>query len=90
MEAMGDYWVQFARSGDPNVSPHPEWPKYTAGDQRQMRLGTGTDLGAIEIDRPVKLELFRQDLEGLVGRMKRLRQGETEAVLDREAVTVIA
>ncbi|UCG24902.1 MAG: carboxylesterase family protein [Chloroflexota bacterium] len=78
--AMGDYWVQFARSGDPNLAPHPEWPAYTADDQRQMRLDHGADLGAIEIDRQAKLNLFRQHQEKLVTEMKQLRQGETEAV----------
>jgi para-nitrobenzyl esterase len=80
MKAMGDYWVQFARSGDPNVSPHLEWPAYTEADQRQMRLGTGADLGAIPLDRREKLDLFQRDLEALVGKMKRLRQGEMELV----------
>lgn len=80
-QAMGDYWVQFARSGDPNLTPHPEWPAYTATDQRQMRLGLGSELGAIDIDRPAKLDLFRRDLEGVVEEMKSLRQGEPEAVV---------
>lgn len=79
-QAMGDYWVQFARSGDPNLAPHPEWPVYTADDPRQMRLGNGAELGAIEIDRPEKLELFRRHQLELVEQMKQLRQSEMEAV----------
>jgi len=79
-QIMGDYWVQFARSGDPNLSPHPEWPVYTSDDPRQMRLGLGAELGAIEIDRTEKLELFRRHQLELVERMKRLRQSEMEAV----------
>jgi para-nitrobenzyl esterase len=79
-QAMGDYWVQFARSGDPNLAPHPEWPAFTAGDPRQMRLGHGAELGAIEVDRQAKLDLFRQHQEKLVKDMKQLRQSEMEAV----------
>jgi para-nitrobenzyl esterase len=80
-QAMGDYWVQFARSGDPNLTTHPKWPAYTASDQRQMRLGLGSELGVIDIDRPTQLELFRRDLEEQVEQMRRLRQGEREAVV---------
>jgi hypothetical protein len=46
-----------------------------------MRLGLGSELGAIDIDRPAKLDLFRRDLEGVVEEMKSLRQGEPEAVV---------
>lgn len=75
-QAMGDYWVQFARSGDPNVVSRPEWPTFTADSQRQMRLGIGSELGATEVDRRAKFELLRQHLLGLIEEMKRLRQGE--------------
>jgi len=34
-----DYWVQFARTGDPNISNHPKWPVYTAGQATAMKLG---------------------------------------------------
>ncbi len=78
-QAMGDYWVQFARSGDPNLSPHPEWPLFTADNPQQMQLGLGTDLGAMEVDHRTKLDLFRQHLLGLVEEMKQLQHSELEA-----------
>ncbi|UCG24903.1 MAG: carboxylesterase family protein [Chloroflexota bacterium] len=78
-QAMGDYWVQFAKAGDPNMASRPEWPAYTADDPRQMRLGIGSELGAIGVDRQAKLELLRQHLLGLIEEMKQLRQSEMEA-----------
>jgi para-nitrobenzyl esterase len=79
-QVMGDYWVQFAKSGDPNLSPHPEWPAFAADDQRQMRLGLGAELGVTGIDRLAKYELSQRRLLRLIEGMKRLRQGEPEGV----------
>lgn len=33
------YWVNFARSGDPNGTGLPAWPAYDAGDPRVLTLG---------------------------------------------------
>lgn len=42
-EAMSDYWVAFATSGDPNGPPAagrwPRWPAYTAAGDSTMELG---------------------------------------------------
>ena len=35
---MQAYWVNFARSGDPNGAGLPHWPHFTAAEQRVMRL----------------------------------------------------
>ena len=35
---MSDYWVNFARRGDPNSSALPLWPMYVQHDQRSMKL----------------------------------------------------
>ena len=75
-QAMGDYWVKFAKSGDPNLSSRPEWPAFTADNPRQMRLGLGAELGMVEIDRLAKYELVQRRLLRLIGGMKRLRQGQ--------------
>jgi len=34
-----DYWVQFARTGNPNVPGRPAWPRYTVAEPRVMELG---------------------------------------------------
>ena len=38
-DVVMDYWVQFARSGDPNLMARPQWPKYVAAEPRVMELG---------------------------------------------------
>jgi len=44
--AVMDYWVQFARTGNPNVPHLPEWSVYTEIDSKVMELGD--HIGAIE------------------------------------------
>lgn len=38
-EAMMDYWVQFARSGDPNAAGRPHWPLHGDSGQGVLTLG---------------------------------------------------
>jgi len=38
-EAVSQYWVNFATTGDPNGANLPEWPKYDAETQPAMILG---------------------------------------------------
>ena len=38
-DAVMDYWVQFARSGDPNTPNRPQWPVYTDRQPMVMELG---------------------------------------------------
>lgn len=37
-EKVLDYWVQFARNGDPNGKNGPHWPLYVKGEASVMRL----------------------------------------------------
>ncbi|MEL7337200.1 MAG: carboxylesterase family protein, partial [Planctomycetota bacterium] len=34
--AFMDYWVQFAKSGDPNLEGQPEWPNYTTNGDTHL------------------------------------------------------
>ena len=38
-DAVMDYWVQFARTGDPNVPGRPAWPMYRAEKPAVLELG---------------------------------------------------
>jgi len=37
--SMGDYWVQFAKTGDPNLPGRPDWPAYDPREPRWLELG---------------------------------------------------
>ncbi len=54
-DAMTRYWVQFARTGDPNVEGLAQWPRFEPGEQRYLELGdqigTGRGLGQENCDR---------------------------------------
>ena len=53
-EAMIQYWVQFATTGNPNVDGLTEWPAYVPATNRYLELGdeitAGTNLRAEAID----------------------------------------
>jgi para-nitrobenzyl esterase len=38
-EALRDYWIQFARTGDPNIQGLPKWPPYDAATASYLDLG---------------------------------------------------
>lgn len=38
-DRMTDYWVRFARTGDPNGDGAPRWPKYTTESREYIKLG---------------------------------------------------
>jgi para-nitrobenzyl esterase len=56
-QAVMDYWVQFARNGDPNQDGRPQWPVHTAQRPAVMELG----------DRVGQMESFDVELCSLLG-----------------------
>lgn len=42
-DAMSDYWVSFARNGDPNVDGRPRWRPYRNNERHYMEFGDGPE-----------------------------------------------
>ena len=45
-EAMTRYWVQFAKTGDPNQEGLPAWPSYSPDTDRHLELGDAIAAGS--------------------------------------------
>jgi para-nitrobenzyl esterase len=46
-EEMSSYWVNFARSGDPNGPGLPPWPAFTNADSKVQYLGDSISVGGV-------------------------------------------
>ncbi len=60
-DLMIDYWVQFARTGDPNGGGRPVWPEFDGKKQAYLELGDEVKTGA-ELEREIndRLEEIRR------------------------------
>jgi para-nitrobenzyl esterase len=47
-QAMGDYWTQFARTGDPNREGLPSWPRFSRAEERNMIFGPTIEAAPVE------------------------------------------
>jgi para-nitrobenzyl esterase len=54
--AVMDYWVQFAKTGNPNLAGRPEWPVHSRQDPAVMELGTR--VGGIDASSTALCELL--------------------------------
>jgi para-nitrobenzyl esterase len=57
-QAMGDYWTQFAKTGDPNMEGLPQWPAFSIEEQRNMVLGP--KIVATPIERADAYDIFQR------------------------------
>jgi len=57
-EALGAYWANFARNGDPNAKGLPSWPSFQTEPPQTMELGDR--FGPVSIADKPKIELFTQ------------------------------
>ncbi|MGE0104948.1 MAG: carboxylesterase/lipase family protein [Blastocatellales bacterium] len=59
-DAMSGYWVNFARTGDPNGRGLPQWPVFEASQKVTMELGE--KIGVRQVAEKEKLDLFTRFL----------------------------
>ena len=51
---VSDYWVNFAKHGDPNGPGLPPWPRYERETDRSLEIGA-----QIEVREPARIEQLR-------------------------------
>ena len=74
---MGDYWVQLARTGNPNLDGVPNWPKFSEQNQQQMVFGPPT-AAAAEVSRLVNYRALAILIDSNVQRETALSVAPTE------------
>lgn len=60
-DMLGNYWVNWVKTGNPNGPSLPKWPRFTTADRQILDINART--GARPLMSPDKLALFREYVE---------------------------
>jgi len=74
-ELMQDYWVNFARTGNPNGKDLPNWPQYQDGNWMQLTANSALKTGAIRDYRKEKLDILE---DGMLKKLALVRSQESQ------------
>ena len=72
-ELMQNYWVNFARTGNPNGDGLPGWPLHKGENWMHLTANTGESSGAITHLRKAKIDALE---EGLLEKLKTLKASQ--------------
>jgi para-nitrobenzyl esterase len=70
-KVMINYWTQFAKTGNPNIAPHPEWPLFDLGDKMWMEIGDSVE--KTKIQKEDKYDILIKRLLSQIEEMGKLR-----------------
>ncbi len=70
-KVMIDYWTQFAKTGNPNIAPHPEWPLFDLDDKMWMELGDRVK--KTKIQKEDKYHILVKRLSDQIAKMEELQ-----------------
>jgi len=75
-ETMQQYWVNFARTGNPNGDGLPNWPEYGKGNWMQLSANDGLKTQAIQNYRQEKLDILEA---GMLQKLELIRPRNTQS-----------
>jgi para-nitrobenzyl esterase len=68
---MQDYWVNFAKNGNPNGDNLPEWPLHKNINWMKFTANTGENSEAIKYLREEKLDALEEGLLLLLAKLEK-------------------